>query len=174
MVPETSDDEVESESEAEDSEEEPPHEDMCAGLFQGCVSKKLVKAESVLSEIRVFTKGGAISMANVTNQEMLSSRAKQAADRELMQLKRDHEGVLSEWQPDLQIVREKFRAALESYEIMRLALPGEDLRARGEGISRESGGGQGDDARRADAEGGFGRYNGYVPEPLRECAESLR
>ena len=60
-------------------------------------------------------------MANITNQETLSSRAKQAADRELMRLKRDHEGVLSEWQPDLQIVREKFRAALESYEITRLA-----------------------------------------------------
>jgi len=53
---------------------------------------------------------------------MLSSRAKQAADRELMRLKRDHEGVLSEWQPDLQIVREKYRLALESYEITRLAM----------------------------------------------------
>ena len=61
-------------------------------------------------------------MANITNQEMLSSRAKQAADRELMRLKRDHEGVLSEWQPDLQIVREKYRSALESYEITRLAM----------------------------------------------------
>jgi hypothetical protein len=46
MVPETSEDEgTESESEAEDSEEDPPQEDMCAGLFKGCVSKKLVKAE---------------------------------------------------------------------------------------------------------------------------------
>ena len=44
-------------------------------------------------------------MANVTNQEMLSSMAKQAAARELMRLRCDHEGVLSEWQPDLQIVR---------------------------------------------------------------------
>ena len=46
-MPETSNDEVESESEAEEIEEEPPQEDMCAGLFKGCVSKKLVKAESV-------------------------------------------------------------------------------------------------------------------------------
>ena len=123
MVPETSEDEgTESESEAEDSEEDPPQEDMCSGLFKGCVSKKLVKAESFLSEVRVFTKGGAISMANITNQEMLSSRAKQSADRELMRLKRDHQDVLSEWQPDLQIVREKFRAALESYEITNLAV----------------------------------------------------
>ena len=45
MVPETSNDEVESESEAEQSEDEPPQEDMCAGLFKGCVSKKLVNAE---------------------------------------------------------------------------------------------------------------------------------
>jgi hypothetical protein len=124
VVPETSseDEASEAESEAEDSEEDPPQEDMCAGLFKGCVSKKLVKAESFLSEVRVFTKGGAISMANITNQEMLSSRAKQSADRELMRLKRDHEGVLVEWQPELQIVREKFRAALESYEITRLAM----------------------------------------------------
>ena len=28
---------------------------MCAGLFKGCVSKKLVKADSFLSEVRVFT-----------------------------------------------------------------------------------------------------------------------
>ena len=61
IVPETSEDESSAESEAEDSEEEPPHEDMCAGLFKGCVSKRLVKAESFLSEVRVFTKGGAIS-----------------------------------------------------------------------------------------------------------------
>ena len=119
-----SEDESSSESEAEDSEEEPPHEDMCAGLFKGCVSKKLVKAESFLSEVRVFTKGGAISMANITNQEleMLSSRAKQSADRELMRLKRDHQDVLKEWQLELQVVREKCRAALESYEITRLAM----------------------------------------------------
>ena len=95
---------------------------MCAGRFKGCVSKKLVKAESVLREVRVFTKGGAISMVNITNQEMLSSRAKQSADRELMRLKRDHQDVLSEWQPELQIGREKFRAALESYEITNLAM----------------------------------------------------
>ena len=50
IVPETSEDESESKSEAEYSEEEPPQEDMGAGLFKGCVSKKLVKAESVLSE----------------------------------------------------------------------------------------------------------------------------
>ena len=122
IVPETSDEESSAESEAEDSEEEPPHEDMCAGLFKGCVSKKLVKAESFLSEVRVFTKGGAISMANITNQEMLSSRAKQSADRELMRLKRDHQDVLSEWQLELQVVREKYRSALESYEITRLAM----------------------------------------------------
>ena len=70
--------------------------------------------------------GGAISMANITNQETLLSRAKQTADRELMRLKRDHQDVLStsEWQPDheLQIVREKFRAALESFEITNLEL----------------------------------------------------
>jgi hypothetical protein len=122
IVPETSDEESSAESEAEDSEEEPPHEDMCAGLFKGCVSKKLVKAESFLSEVRVYTKGGAISMANITNQEMLSSRAKQSADRELMRLKRDHSEVLSEWQLELQVVREKYRSALESYEITRLAM----------------------------------------------------
>jgi len=68
VVPETSDEEVESESEAEENDEDPPpQEDMCAGLFKGCVSKKLVKAESFLSEIRVFTKGGAIRMAYITN-----------------------------------------------------------------------------------------------------------
>ena len=142
IVPETeSDEDSTDESEAEDSEEEPPMEDMCAGLFKGCVSKKLVKAESFLSEVRVFTKGGAISMANVTNQEMLSSRAKQAADRELMRLKRDHEGVLSEWQPDLQIVREKFRSTLESYEITRLAMekicdPGAKASAEDQAVAR--------------------------------------
>ena len=143
LVPETSseDEASEAESEAEDSEEDPPREDMCAGLFKGCVSKKLVKAESFLSEVRVFTKGGAISMANVTNQEMLSSRAKQAADRELMRLKRDHEGVLSEWQPDLQIVREKFRSTLESYEITRLAMekicdPGAKASAEDQAVAR--------------------------------------
>ena len=83
---ETSDDEDEQESasESEECEEDPPQEDVCAGLFKGCVSKNLVKAECFLSEVRVFTKGGAISMANITNQEMLSSRAKQTADRELM------------------------------------------------------------------------------------------
>ena len=96
LVPETSDDEdeQESESESEESEEDPPQEDMCAGFFKGCVSKKLVKAESFLSEVRVFTKGGAISMTNITNQEMLSSRAKQTSARELMRLKRDHQDVL--------------------------------------------------------------------------------
>ena len=67
MVPETREDESESESEAEDSEEDLLQEDMCAGLFKGCVSKKLVKADSFLSEVRVFTKGGAISMGNITN-----------------------------------------------------------------------------------------------------------
>ena len=61
-------------------------------------------------------------MANITNQEMLSSRAKQSADRELMRLNRDHQGVLKEWQLELQVVREKHRAALESYEITRLAM----------------------------------------------------
>ena len=55
----------------------------------------------------MFTKGGAISMAKVTTHEMLSSRAKQLADRELMRLKRDQQEVLSGWQPDLQIVRDK-------------------------------------------------------------------
>ena len=95
---------------------------MREGLFKGCVSKKLVNAESFVSEVRVFMKGGAISMANITNQGMLSSRAKQTADRELMRLKRDHQDVLSEWQPELQIVREKFRAALESFEITNLAM----------------------------------------------------
>ena len=126
VVPETSEDEgeQESESEAEESEEDPPQEDMtlCVGLFKGCVSKKLVKAELFLTEVRVFTKAGAISMANITNQEMLSSKAKQTADRELMRLKRDHQEVLSEWQPEMQIVRETFRAALESYEITNLAM----------------------------------------------------
>ena len=39
-----------------------------------------------------------------------------------MRLKRDHQDVSSEWQPDLQIVREKFRAALESFEITNLAM----------------------------------------------------
>ena len=50
FVPETSEDEdEESASESEESEEDPPQEDMplCAGLFKGCVSKKLVTAESV-------------------------------------------------------------------------------------------------------------------------------
>ena len=41
---------------------------------------------------------------NITDQEMLSSRAKQTADRELMRLKRDHQDVLSEWHPELQVV----------------------------------------------------------------------
>ena len=61
-------------------------------------------------------------MANITNQEMMSSKAKQTADRELMRLKRDHQGVLSEWQLELQVVREKNRSALESYEITNLAM----------------------------------------------------
>ena len=39
-----------------------------------------------------------------------------------MRLKRSQQDVLSEWQPELQIVREKFRAALESYEITNLAM----------------------------------------------------
>ena len=51
----------------------------------------------------MFTKDGAMSMANVTNQEMLSSKATPLADRELMRLKRDHLDVLSEWQFDLQV-----------------------------------------------------------------------
>ena len=84
IVPKTSDDESESESESEDEALET--EDMCAGMFKGCVSKKLVTSEAFLSEVRVFTKGGAMSMANITNQEMLSSKAKQLADRELMRL----------------------------------------------------------------------------------------
>ena len=51
-MPETSDDEDEqesaSESESEESEEVPVQEDMtlCAGLFKGCASKKLVKADT--------------------------------------------------------------------------------------------------------------------------------
>ena len=39
-----------------------------------------------------------------------------------MRLKRDHQDVLKEWQLELQVVREKYRAALESYEITRLAM----------------------------------------------------
>ena len=70
----------------------------------------------------MFTKCGAISMANITNKEMLSSRAKQTADRELMRLKRNHQEVLSELRPELQIVRGKCRAALESFEITNLAM----------------------------------------------------
>ena len=49
-MPETSDDEDEQESasESEESEEVPVQEDMtlCAGLFKGCASKKLVKADT--------------------------------------------------------------------------------------------------------------------------------
>ena len=61
-------------------------------------------------------------MANITNQEMLSSKAKQTADRELMRLKRDHQEVLSVWQPEMQVVRRKYRSALESCEITNLAM----------------------------------------------------
>ena len=64
----------------------------------------------------------AISMANITNQEMLSSKAKQTADREPMRLKRGHQDVLSEWQLELQVVREKYWSALESYEITKLVM----------------------------------------------------
>ena len=149
----------------------PPHEDMCVGRFKGCVSKKLVKAERFLSEVRVFTKGGAISMANITNQEMLSSRAKQTAVRELMRLKCDHQELLSELQPELQIAREKYRAALESFEISNLAM--EKICEPGAKASAEDKAdcGKGNGMWGADAEGGPEGYTGYVPESLRECAE---
>ena len=171
-MPETSDDEDEQESasESEKSEEGPFQEDMGAGLFIGRVSKKLVKAENKISEVRVFTKGGAISMANVTTQEMLSSRAKQMADRELLRLKCDRQEVLSEWQLDLQIVWDKYREALESYEITNLAMEKITFCAPGVGASSEGQWqfptGKGCGPWRVDAEGASAGYNGYAHEPL--------
>ena len=79
--------------------------------------------------------------------------------------------MLSEWQPELQVVQEKFRAALESYEITNLAMekicdPKVKASAEDQAVATAMVHGE-----LMQKEGLEGTMDNYVPEPLGECAE---
>ena len=92
-----------------------------------------------------------------------------------MRLKRDHQDVLelSEWQSDLQVVQDKYREALESYEINNLAMekfcaPGAGATSEDKAVAKAMCHGE-----LMQKEGLEPGYNGHVPEPFGKCSESL-
>lgn len=110
-----------SDDEVESGGEEKGRHNLCAGLFKGCVTKKMVTPYAYLREIRVQNNGGGMDKVECSSEETLTSRAWLAARIGVAEIARDHKGVLLDWKSELKIRRDKYQLVLESCQMAQMA-----------------------------------------------------